>query len=269
MSDHESPIQWFPGHMAATLRRMEAQLAAVDIVIEILDARLPRLSANPRLEDFAARRSWVRVLSRADLADPSITEAWVASTRTSERAALAIDGRRKGDLGHLIEIVEGMVEKGGLGRAMIVGIPNAGKSTVINGLVGRKAARVENRAGVTRTLQWFRLSRHIELLDSPGIALPKIETEVGQWMLALTGALPRERYDARSVIERFHAHWLRCRGTAGIPSAVLPTLEEFAIAAGFRRKGDCLDLENAARRYLKVFNAAGFGRYSFETPESP
>jgi ribosome biogenesis GTPase A len=253
--------------MAATLRRMETQLAAVDIVIEILDARLPRLSTNPRLEEIATRRSWVRVLSRADLADPSITEAWVAAARTSERAALAIDGRRKGDLNLLVDLVEGMVEKPGLGRVMIVGIPNAGKSTVINGLVGRRAARVENRAGVTRSLQWFRLSRHLELLDSPGIALPKIETEAGQWMLALTGALPRERYDARSVIECFHAHWLQRRGTAGIPSAVLPTLEEFAITAGFRRKGDRLDLENAARRYLKVFNAAGFGRYSFEEPE--
>jgi ribosome biogenesis GTPase A len=268
MSDHEPPIQWFPGHMAATLRRMETYLAAVDVIIEVIDARLPRLSANPALAEIAARRPWIRVFSRVDLADPTITAAWVASARTPERASMAIDGRQKGDLNQLVARVERMVDKIGTVRAMIVGIPNAGKSTVINGLVGRTVARVENRAGVTKSLQWFRVSKRMELLDSPGVFVPKIATETGQWMLALTGALPRERYDARAVIGRFHAYWLKRRGTAGIPSAELPTLQEFARARGFLRKGGELDLENATLQYLKVFNEAGFGRYSFEQPDS-
>ena len=137
---------------------------------------------------------------------------------------------------------------------------------MINGLVGRHGRSGGNRAGVTKSLQWFRVSPRLELLDSPGILMPKIETQNGQWMLALTGALPRERYDARTVIERFHRYWTARQGTAGIPSELLPTLEEFAIQRGFRRKGDVLDLENATRQYLKVFNEAGFGRYSFEQP---
>ena len=266
MSDNEPHIQWFPGHMAKSLRRMAERLEVVDVVVEIVDARLPRLSANPALQRIATRRPWVRVFSRADLADPTITAAWVAHAASQERGSIAIDGKRQGDLKKLVTMLERSFEKQGTGRAMIVGIPNAGKSTVINGLVGRNVAKVENRAGVTKSLQWFRVSPRLELLDSPGILMPKIETETGQWMLALTGALPRERYDARAVIERFHRYWTIHRGTAGIPSEVLPTLEEFAIQRGFRRKGDQLDLENATRQYLKVFNEAGFGRYSFEQP---
>jgi len=266
MSDAEPHIQWFPGHMAATLRRMEERLEVVDVVVEIVDARLPRLSANPALEEIATRRPWVRVFSRADLADPTITAAWVESAKMAGRGSIAIDGKRQGDLKKLVMLVERMFHKQGTGRVMIVGIPNAGKSTVINGLVGRNVAKVENRAGVTKSLQWFKVSRRLELLDSPGVLMPKIETDTGQWMLALTGALPRERYDARTVIERFYRYWSQHRGTVGIPSEILPTLEEFAIARGFRRKGDQLDLENATRQYLKVFNEAGFGRYSFEVP---
>lgn len=268
MSDQEPHIQWYPGHMAASLRRMEERLNVVDVVVEIVDARLPKLSANPALEKIAVRRPWVRVFSRADLADPTITAAWVTQAAIEGRGSISIDGKRQGDLKKLVTLLEHSFEKKGTGRIMIVGIPNAGKSTVINGLVGRNVAKVENRAGVTKSLQWFRVSRRLELLDSPGILMPKIDTEQGQWMLALTGALPRERYDARTVIERFHRYWTATRGTAGIPSELLPSLEEFAEQRGFRRKGDQLDLENATRQYLKVFNEAGFGRYSFERPEA-
>ncbi len=145
---------------------------------------------------------------------------------------------------------------------MVVGIPNTGKSSIINGIARRTAAKTEDKAGVTRSLQWFRIQTKLEVMDTPGILVPKIATPEAQWQLALTGALPRERFDGEAVVAKFvgwaHAHR---------PGLAVPELETFARARGFARRGGEVDLHNAAGAFLKDFGDAKFGRISFERPE--
>jgi ribosome biogenesis GTPase A len=142
---------------------------------------------------------------------------------------------------------------------MVVGIPNTGKSTVINGLAKRIAAKAEDKAGVTRSLNWFRVSPTLEVMDTPGILVPKIETFAAQWQLALCNALPRERYDAQEVVAAF-VSWAAEHGRA------VPDLDTFARKRGFLRRGNDVDAHNAAAAYVKDFNLAKFGRITFEIP---
>jgi ribosome biogenesis GTPase A len=148
----------------------------------------------------------------------------------------------------------------GTQRIMVVGLPNSGKSSVINGLLRRAAARTEDRAGVTRQLQWFRVGPNLELMDTPGILVPKISSPEAQWKLALVGAVPRERYDPEDIAIRFH-RWL-AGATNG--RTKVPDLEAFARARGFMRKGGEVDYHNAAQSYIKDFNDGKFGRISLE-----
>jgi ribosome biogenesis GTPase A len=156
------------------------------------------------------------------------------------------------------------IAAGGAMRAMVVGIPNTGKSSIINGLLRRTAARAEDKAGVTRSLQWFRVGPKLELMDTPGILVPKIATPQAGWQLALTGALPRERFDAEHVIAEFVA-WVRARR----PDRVPPDLTTFAESRGMTQRGGGFDLHNAAGAYLKDFGDGKFGRFTFEQPEGP
>jgi ribosome biogenesis GTPase A len=259
----EPVIQWFPGHMAKTLRHLEERLEVVDVVLEVVDARLPTISANPQLSRIAARRPYVTVATRADLADPAATKLWCT---TGGHPHLAIEAKRSSDLKRVLHALESQLGRKRTGRMLVVGIPNSGKSTVINGLVGRMVARAENRAGVTRQLQWYRISPRLEVVDSPGVFMPKVEDLQAQWMLAVSGALPRERYDVQIAIHRFQQFCAHNAGRAGMPRKTPPTLAEFAENRGFKRRGNVLDLENASLAYLKALNEAGFGRFSFEAP---
>jgi ribosome biogenesis GTPase A len=257
-----SNINWFPGHMAASMRQMGERLALVDVVVQVVDARLPRISGNPLLDELAAKMPRLIVLGREDLADPASTVNWIAWYASQGLRALAVNGKRQGSITQVRSALAQLVAQQKTARAMVVGTPNTGKSTLINGLVRRTAARVEDKAGVTRSLQWFRVQKNLELMDTPGILVPKIATPQAQWMLALCGALPRERYDAEDVIGRFAAWMQRER-----PRHPVPTLAEFAAARGFKRQGSDLDLHNAAGAYLKDFNDGKFGRITFEAPE--
>jgi ribosome biogenesis GTPase A len=259
----EQPIQWYPGHMAAAMRRIDRYFRAIDVVIEVVDARVPRSGANTNLASLAGRRPRLIVLTREDLADPAATVKWLMYFERLRRRAVAVNSKRQRSIAkirpHLAELVSEHGDDGNK-RAIVVGVPNSGKSSVINALVRRAAAATENRPGVTRGLQWFRINPHLELMDTPGILVPKIETAQAQWMLALTGAIPSERYDPEDVVDRFTT-WLKSQ--PGKPPDI-PDLQTFATRRGFVRRGSTSDLHNAARSYIKSFNDGTFGRLTLE-----
>jgi ribosome biogenesis GTPase A len=249
--------------MAAAMRKLGERLKIVDVVIEVVDARLPRTSANPALDTLAAHKQRVLVLNCEDLADPHATREWMAWYVAHGRRAIAVNGKDQSSVRRLLGPLGETRTGEGMTRAIVVGIPNTGKSTIINGLVGRTAARTEDKAGVTRSLQWFRVQPTLEVMDSPGILVPKIASPQAQWQLALTGALPRDRFDAEAVLASFVA-WSREHR----PAVDVPDLETFARARGFTRRGGEVDLHNAAGAYLKDVGSGKFGRLTFERPEA-
>ena len=249
--------------MVRAMRKIGEHLKLIDIVVEVIDARVPLSGANPMLDELAKNRERLVVLNREDLADPFATKAWLAHFAALGRDAMAIEGRQQQSVQRLARAIQALAKDSkGTSRAIIVGVPNSGKSSLINGLLKRAAAKTEDRAGVTRQLQWFRLSPGVELMDSPGILVPKIATKDAQWKLAITGAVPRERYDPEEVVIHFH-RWLVER-TGG--KTTVPNLEEFAQARGFVRRGAEIDYHNAAQSYVRAFNDGTFGRITLDLP---
>lgn len=255
-------LGWFPGHMAQSIRLMRERLTLVDVIVEVVDARLPTISANPLLDELIGVTPRLVLLGREDLADPHLTGKWVAYERALGRRALAINGKLVGSVRNALPLLHELGGERRTTRAMVVGIPNTGKSTVINALAKRTAAKAEDKAGVTRSLSWFRISPTLEVMDTPGIMPPKIETLDAQWQLALCNALPRDRYDAQEIVARFTL-WAAEHGRA------VPDLETFARRRGFLRRANELDLHTAAAAFVKDFNLAKFGRITFETPPPP
>ena len=263
-SDLQRAVQWYPGHMVRAMRKMAEYLKLVDLVIEVIDARAPRSDQNPLLDALIGTRDRLTILNRDDLAEPATTKRWLEWFEARGRRAIATEGRQQQSVGRILRAVNELAAKRtGMTRAIIVGLPNSGKSSIINGLLKRSAAKTEDRAGVTRQLQWFRLGPGIELMDTPGILVPKIETPESQWKLAMIGAVPRERYDPEEVAVHFH-RWLESK-TNGRTN--VPDLESFARARGFARRGGEVDYHNAAQSYVRAFNDGSFGRLSLETPD--
>lgn len=261
-TEFEQVIQWYPGHMVAAMRRIGEYVKLIDIIIEVVDARVPQSGANPMLDAIAGRRQRLLVLNREDLADPKVTARWL-EVLGKRRRVVAINGRNQGSVSKAMQYLEQLAQSSQrTQRAMVIGLPNSGKSSVINGLLRRAAAKTEDRAGVTRSLQWFRVQPQLELMDTPGILVPKIPTREAQWKLALVGAVPRERYDPEDVVRRFHAWLVEQSGGR----TKVPDLETFAKARGFMRRGGEIDYHNAAQSYIKDFNEGKFGRISLEIP---
>ena len=206
MNAPEAVIQWYPGHMVRAMRRLAEDVRRVDAVIEVVDARVPRSGANPALSRIVGRKPSLMVLTRADLAQDEITTAWLERLESEGVRAVAIAAKTPAGVARLHRALETLASERRNRRAIVLGIPNAGKSTVINAIVGKKVARAEDRAGVTRAAQWFRVAPTLELMDTAGILVPKIDTPDAQWKLAMVGAVPRARYDPEDLVARF-ARW--------------------------------------------------------------
>ena len=261
-TDFEQIIQWYPGHMVTAMRKIDEYMKLIDVVIEVIDARVPHCGANPMLDVIAGKKPRLIVLSREDLADPAATIKWMTVFNGNQRRAIAVNGRDQSSVGKANFHLGQLATQKGNQRAIVVGLPNSGKSSIINGLLRRAAAKTEDRPGVTRSTQWFRVQPNLELMDTPGVLVPKIDTPEAQWMLAMTGAIPRERYDPEDVAERFHK-WLKEKSEN---RTKVPDLQTFAATRGFLRRGTTIDMHNAAQSYIKDFNDGKFGRMTFETP---
>lgn len=189
-------IQWFPGHMQKARRQMEEQLKLVDIIIELRDARIPEASANPILQQLAPNKPRLIILNKADLADESKSKLWLNAfdnclllDSTSDNLSKIVVDKVKDILKEKLEKAKARGIRKKVLRAMVVGIPNVGKSTFINNIVKRKVAKAENRPGVTKALQWIRINEDVELLDTPGVLWPKFENQDDARLLALIGSI--------------------------------------------------------------------------------
>ena len=189
-------IQWFPGHMQKARRQMEEQLKLVDIIIELRDARIPEASANPILQQLAPNKPRLIILNKADLADENKSKLWLNTfdnclllDSTSDNLSKIVVDKVKDILKEKLEKAKARGIRKKVLRAMVVGIPNVGKSTFINNIVKRKVAKAENRPGVTKALQWIRINEDVELLDTPGVLWPKFENQDDARLLALIGSI--------------------------------------------------------------------------------
>ncbi|MCI9028031.1 MAG: ribosome biogenesis GTPase YlqF, partial [Lawsonibacter sp.] len=203
-------IQWYPGHMTKTRRQIEADLKLVDVVVEIIDARIPASSRNPDIDAICAGKPRLIVLNRADQADPAQNKAWGTCFRSQGHSVLETDARSGRGINQFSVVVQGVLkdqiakwrEKGQVGRpvrAMVVGVPNVGKSTFINKVAKKKSAKASDRPGVTRGKQWVRVDQGLDLLDTPGILWPKFEDETTGMNLAFTGAVKDEIMDVETL----------------------------------------------------------------------
>ena len=201
-------INWYPGHMAKARRQMEEQLKLVDIVIELRDARIPEASANPILAELSRNKRVLIILNKADLADPDKNSLWKKHFENCLIVDSTADNLTKTVVNEVKRILQDKLERAkarGIRkktlRAMVVGIPNVGKSTFINNIVKKKVAKAENRPGVTKSLQWIRINEDVELLDTPGVLWPKIENQDDARLLALIGSINDDVLD--NVVDGF------------------------------------------------------------------
>lgn len=279
-------VQWFPGHMAKTRRQIQELLPLVDGVVEIVDARVPKSSANPELDELLAKKPRIVLLNKCDVADSGATKIWTDYFRKQGKYALAVDCRTgrglsaflptvKQALAHTIEKNEKRGMSGKALRLMVVGIPNTGKSSFINRMAGKNRAKVADKAGVTRQNQWFAVGGGIELLDTPGVLWPKFDDpEVGD-KLAFIGSVKDEVTDIETLSCRLLSTLAQTRPQAieerygiAVDAAMQgwEILEKIGKKRGFLIKGGEIDYARAAVIVADEFRGGKLGRMTLELP---
>ena len=286
MNDRQMNIQWYPGHMTKTRRQIEADLKQVDAVCEIVDARIPMSSRNPDIDSICENKPRIIVLNRMDLADPAVTKRWMAYFRAKGMAAIATDCKTRKGIGDFQPAVRSVLKEKiernaakGMNRpvrVMIVGIPNVGKSTLINQISGRKGAKAENRPGVTRGKQWVTVDNGLLLLDTPGILWPKFEDPNVGMMLAYTGAVKEDVIDSEELaaylMELLWKHYpdtLRTRYKIDMPQDTpgYMLLEEAGRKRGFLLARGEINTERMAKVLLEEYRSGKLGHFTLEEPE--
>ncbi len=281
-------IQWFPGHMAKTRRAIAANLKLVDAVAELIDARTPLSSRNPEIDSLTAKKPRIIIMNKCDLADSNATSAWINYFRNQGITALAVDCKSGKGLNKLMpalknEVLAELMEKrqrsgmtGAPVRMMILGIPNVGKSSLINRLAGSKRTKVEDRPGVTRVKQWVKLADNTELLDMPGVLWPKFEDQSAAIRLAFTGAISDDILDIETLAMKLLVFLSenypqslaeRYKIDLSDDDDGLALLEKIGKKRGMVISGGEINTERAAITVLDEFRSGKLGKITLEMPE--
>ena len=273
-------VQWFPGHMNKARREIEKVMTQVDLVIEVLDARIPDSSQNPMLSTLRGDVPVLRLLNKKDLADMTRLQGWLDHWRDQEQiTAYPFSTNDKADLSKLSSWVQALVPHRGSAekpiRAMIAGIPNVGKSSLMNALLGKRVAKVGNEPAVTKAQQKLRVHDGFQILDTPGILWPKIENPDASYRLAVTGAVRDTAIDYEDVatvgLQFFindYADALTARyKLKSAPVDAWETLKVIGSKRGALRAGGKVDMHKAAEVFLSDVRSGAIGRYVMETPE--
>ncbi len=284
-------IQWFPGHMTKAKRQIQEKLKLIDIVIELLDARIPESSRNPMIDEIMQNKPRLAVLNKSDMADPNVTADWIRSFQQQGLEAIAVDSQSGKQVKEIPSRIQKMLQpkfealkKKGIQnksiRILIAGIPNVGKSTLINRLSGRHAAATGDRPGVTKGQQWIKVGQSMELLDTPGILWPKFDDPAVGYKLAATGAVKETIFDPQDVVFFTIKHLIprysdRLEERYGLDlkdqsldvESIVQLMEEIGRKRGCLLPGGKIDLEKTSKVILRDLQTMKLGPISLDYPE--
>jgi len=272
-------IKWYPGHMGKALEQIGDLIKRVDVVIEVLDARLPFSSSNHKLEEIRRTKPWIKILNKHDLADPVCTKAWVRLFEQQAGVrALPMSAKQSAETKQLIKLCKTLAPKRGKPgfpvRVMVVGIPNVGKSTLINTLAGRSIAKVGDKPAITTTTQLIDLKNGVVLNDTPGVLWPDMADQEGAYRLATSGAIGANALDY-TVVGLFAGEFMMRRypemltkryKIAELPDNPTDLMEGIGRCLGCLKSGGGVDLHRAAEAFLRELRAGKLGRVSLEEP---
>lgn len=275
-------VQWYPGHMTKAKRQMQEDLKLIDLIIELVDARVPLSSRNPDIDQLGQNKSRLILLNKADLADERQNEAWKEYFQSKGFHVVKVDSRNGAGMKTIQNVIQEACKekierdrrrgiKNRPIRAMVAGIPNVGKSTFINTFAGKACAKTGNRPGVTKGKQWIRLNKSVELLDTPGILWPKFEDQEVGMRLAYIGSIKDDILNIEELalgligyLQEFYPSFLSERYGLEGEQKPLDILTAVAKARGCLKKGEELDYEKASRLLLEEFRSGKLGRVTLE-----
>ena len=277
--------QWYPGHMTKAVRMMQENIKLVDLIIELVDARIPVSSRNPDISRLGENKSRMILLNKADLADPVVNKQWTAFYQAQKAFVLELNARNGSGMKNIQALVNEACKekierdrKRGIQnrpvRAMVVGIPNVGKSTFINSFAGKACAKTGNKPGVTKGKQWIRLNKNVELLDTPGILWPKFDDQKVGMRLAFIGSIKDELFNIYELsillLEYMKIKYPEAINTfydIDAPNETIAMLTAIADKRKCLKSGGELDLDKAAKCVIDDFRAGKYGKISLELPE--
>lgn len=275
-----STINWFPGHMHKARKEIAEVMPHVDVVIEVIDARIPFSSENPLVPSLRGDTPLIKLLNKADLADPAITALWIEKMEQEAGVkALPVSQQRPEQIRNLLNVCTSMVSERQRdlrpARAMIMGIPNVGKSTIINTLAGRVIAKTGNEAGVTKAQQKIKLENGILLTDTPGFLWPKLSPPSCGYRLAITGAIKDTVFDyadialyaAEYLLKAYPDALIKRYGLDELPETDLELLDAIGVRRGCTRKGGGVEIQKVSSILITELRAGLLGPISLETPE--
>ena len=279
-------VQWYPGHMTKAKRQMQEDIKLIDLIIELVDARVPLSSRNPDIDELGKGKSRIILLNKSDLAEERWNEAWTEYFKKKGIVALKINSKNKQgikEINNAVNIackekIERNLKRGIKNRpirAMVVGIPNVGKSTFINSFAGKACAKTGNKPGVTKGKQWIKINKNVELLDTPGILWPKFEDQAVGLRLALIGSIKEEILNTTEMAMEFIGFLKKSypgvlveRYSVDESKENLEILKEIARIRGCLMKGNQTDIDKAGRLLLEDFRSLRLGKLSLEVPDA-